>query len=66
MAVTEVASGVGGEFVAIVALPGFVGQFLLTAIGDVVVAIGEFGDHRTRGAGFGLRHQPLQILDFAA
>ncbi len=28
---------------------------------DIVVAIGEFGDHRTGNTGFGLRHQALQF-----
>jgi len=46
---------------ALVALPGLLGKSRLPADSDVFVAIGEFGNHRTRHAGIGLGHQALQL-----
>src|SRR6059058_1202561 len=46
---------------ASVALPGLLGQPLLAANRDIVVAIGKLGHHDAAGAGLGFRHQPLQF-----
>ena len=57
----DVAAPAPVSFLASVALPGLLGQLLLAADRDVVVAIGQLRHHRAAGAGLGLRHQPLQL-----
>src|SRR5262249_7364866 len=44
-----------------VAAPGVLGELSLAANGEIVVAIGELCDHRTRNASIGLGHEALQF-----